>query len=79
MTFSLNDKRLLKIYFVLALDNPYKPKRTRLFVFKKRGYFQTRKFLLLRQQIRPKDFFEIFPIVHLLVFTSELTFQFSMQ
>ena len=39
MTFSLNDKQLLKISFVLALDNPG-PKRTHFFVFMKRGYFQ---------------------------------------
>ena len=39
----------------------------------KTGYFQTGKFLLLSQQPRPKDLCEIFSIVHLLVFTSELT------
>ena len=77
MTFSFNDKRLWKISFALAPDNPY-PKQTSLFIFTNRGYFQTRKFLLLGQQTRPKDLCEFFCFVHLLVFTTELTLQFLM-
>ena len=76
MGFSLNDKRLLKIYFVLALDNP-EPKRTPFFVFMKKRYFQTRKVLLLSQKKRPKDLFEMFSIVRLLL-TLELTLQFPL-
>ena len=65
MTSFLNDKQLLKISFVLALDNP-ELTRTPFFVFIKRGYFQTRKFLLLSRQTSPKDLFEIFLLfVHL--------------
>ena len=44
----------------------------------KKKLFSNLKFLLLSQQIRPKDLFEMFPIVRLLVFTSELTLQFPM-
>ena len=44
----------------------------------KRGYFQTPKILLLNQQTRPKDLFEMFSIVRLLEFTSELTLLFLM-
>ena len=72
-----NDKRLSQISFVPALDNP-KPKRTPFFVFMKRGYFQTRKFLLLSQKTRSKVLFEIFSIVCLLVFTLELMLLFPM-
>ena len=60
---------------VLALDNP-ELKRTPFFVFMKRGYCQTPNFLLLSQQARPKDLFEIFSIVRVLLFTSELPLQF---
>ena len=59
MSISLNDKRLLKIYFVLALNN-LKPKRTPFFLFIKKGYFQKQKFLLLSQQTRPKDLLKYF-------------------
>ena len=44
----------------------------------KRSYFQAQTFLLLRQQTRPKDLLEMFFIVRLLVFRSELTLQFPM-
>ena len=44
----------------------------------KRGYFQTRKFLLLSQKTRSKVLFEIFSIVCLLVFTLELMLQLLM-
>ena len=69
---SLNDKELLKIYFVLAFENP-EPKRTTFFIFMKRGYFQTPKLLLLSQQRRSKDLFEIFSIVRLFLFPYSLT------
>ena len=59
MAFSLNDKRLLKIYFVLALDNP-EPKRTPFFVFMKKRYFQTRKVLLLSQKKDQKIYLKCF-------------------
>ena len=72
MTFSLNDKQLLKTSFVLALNSP-EPKQTSFFVFMKTGYFQTRKFLLISQETCPKDLFEIFSFVRLLVFAPELT------
>ena len=42
----------------------------------KRGYFRTQKSLLLSEQTRPKKLFEMFSIVCLLVFTSELMLQF---
>ena len=57
MTFPLNDKRLLKMSFVLALDNP-ELKRTPFFIFLKRGFFQTQKLLLLSQETSPKILFE---------------------
>ena len=75
MTFSLNDKQLLKISFVLALTNP-EPKQTPFSVFMKRGYFLSWKFVLLSHQTRPRNLDEIFPIECLLVFTSELTLRF---
>ena len=48
MPFSLNDKRLSNISFLLALNNP-RPKRTCFFTFMKTAYFQAQKFLLLSQ------------------------------
>ena len=65
-------ERKTAISFVLALDNP-EPKRTSFLAFMKRGYFQTQKFLLLSQETWPKDLFEIFSFVRLLVFAPELT------
>ena len=70
MTFSLNDKWLLKISFALVLDDA-ELKRIIFFVFMKRGYFQTQKIFLLSQPTRPKYFFEMLSIVSLLVFTLE--------
>ena len=64
-------------FFCFTLDN-LEPKQTPFSIFMKRIYFQTRKFLLSSQQTGPKDLFEMFSIVRVVVFTSELMMQFPM-
>ena len=56
MTFFLNDKRLLKISFVLALDDP-KPKRTPFFcLYRRKRLFSNPKIFVIKSTNKTRRF-----------------------
>ena len=59
----LKTDSFLLMYDIFLEQNFPKPKQTLLFLFMKKGYFQTRIFLLISQKIRPEKLFEKFSIV----------------